>query len=155
MKRGLKRYAVLFILAVVILGVAAGGYLYYKTTTPEYALAKTVEDVQESGVSGLRSHLTSGAEKKLETVDSLIKITGIADVLAAAVSQESIVALIESETADVTWNVKDICKGENNAQVILSFSYDSNLEGTAEITMLRENKEWKIDGIRITDINGL
>ena len=50
----------------------------------------------------------------------------------------------------------DVLKSKENATVILSFNYEDKLIGTIEISMIREEGEWKIDSIEFpefTEIN--
>ena len=59
------------LVAVLVLdGDGFGGY-YYVTSTPEYELKETVEDVQIAGLDGLREHVTDEVWDKVELVNTL------------------------------------------------------------------------------------
>ena len=64
----IKKVIIAVISILLIAGLAAGGYIFYKTTTPEYALYQTVQDIRESGMDGLKAHLTSNAREKADRV---------------------------------------------------------------------------------------
>lgn len=139
--------ALLIALAVILLiGAIALGAGLYITRTPEYAMAKIMEDVSQSGMDGLRPHLTQQAQ---DTVD---KVTAVAQsrVVGAILNlfdQADYVGVIKSELQSVEWEVEDILTGSENASVVLHFDYDGRLTGRMDITLVKEDSEWKIDGL--------
>ena len=46
------------------------------------------------------------------------------------------------------WEVDDVLKSNENAAVFLSFNYEDKLIGSIEISMIREDGDWKIDTIK-------
>ena len=51
--------------------------------------------------------------------------------------------------SDCEWSVKDVIKGSENAKGIVGFKYEDILEGTLELSMIKEEKEWKIDDLKM------
>lgn len=50
-------------------------------------------------------------------------------------------------------DVDDVLKSKDNASVILSFNYDDKLVGAIELSMVREDGEWKIDGLEFPEFD--
>lgn len=145
MNKALK--AILIVFAVVLLvGGAAYGVCRHAMSTPEYAMTQIVADVNESGLDGLRPHLTASAQ---ETVDKVTAVTesSLVSTLLDLFSQPDYVGVLKSELQSIEWEVEDIMTGEENASVILHFDYDGRLTGRIDITLLKEDGEWKIDGL--------
>lgn len=142
MKKGL----IIALVVLVIIGLGAGGFLIYKTSTPEYALAKTIEDVKSSGINGLKPHLTEDALAKVETVEEWTDKSGVSGIL-SAVTQDSAVSFIKAKMSEVDWTVEDVLKGKNRTDVVIGFDYNSSIVGTIDITMIKDGGEWKIDGL--------
>lgn len=63
------------------------------------------------------------------------------------------ITILKEKLKQIKWDVVDIMKGENNAVAILSFEYDEDLSGTMEISMVKEEKEWKIDSLQLPEFN--
>ena len=145
--------AITIVLCVVLLaGAAAGGWYLYKTSSPEYALAETVSDVKESGLDGLRTHLTKNAQEKIDTLSAWSEKTGITGIL-SALTQDAVLNVLKENMADVEWTVEDVLRGKNRADVVLGFNYLDKVTGTIEITMIREDNTWKIDGLETPKIS--
>lgn len=79
-----------------------------------------------------RSTITSITENKF--VNALLKKNNYAGVL-------------KSNLTKIDWDLEDIIKSNKRADIILAFNYDDKLEGTIEITMIREDGTWKISGV--------
>lgn len=124
--------AVLIMIGIIVLGI-------YVIHTPEYALMGIAEDVKESGMDGLQPHLTGDTEELFENIrkvteNKLVRsLTGVFDL-----------GLLESELWDMDWEMKDILKRKDRAVVTLQFDYMGRLQGEVELTMIREEGEWKI-----------
>jgi hypothetical protein len=144
----MKKILIITLSAVVVLGLTVGGFLFYKTSTPEYALAKTIEDVKLYGMDGLKPHLTEDAIEKVEAVEEWVDKSGVSGML-AAVTQDSAVSFIKSKMAEVDWTVEDVLKGKIQTDVVIGFDYNNSIVGTIEITMIRDGREWKIDGLNV------
>ena len=50
---------------------------------------------------------------------------------------------------DCEWTVKDVKKASETAKGIVGFKYEDILEGTLELSMIKEEKEWKIDDLKM------
>lgn len=120
----MKKILTIVLSVVVIIGLAAGGFLLYKTSTPEYAFAKTIEDVKSSGMSGLKPHLTEDALGKIEAIAEWTDNSGVSGVL-PAVTKDSAVSFIKAKMAEVDWTVEDVLKGKNRADVVIGFDYNN------------------------------
>ncbi len=132
------------ILAVCLI---AGGFLFYRASSPEYALLKTISDVKKSGVDGLQEHLTAEAR---QTVDKAVEISNnaiVSGILSMVSGDDDKTGWLLSKLSEIEFTVEDVLKGKKNAKVLLGFSYGDTTEGTIELTMVRESMKWKIDGI--------
>ena len=128
-----------------------------KRISPEYVLKCAIDDLQKDGLDGLKPYLTSNALKKVETVQSIANGVGLLSELAtlsSAGSQQSgedtTAAMIHlvRHISEIEWEVLDILKGSASTKVILRFRYKDSVEGTIEIEMIKEEKEWRIDGLK-------
>lgn len=142
----MKKFLTITISIVVIVAIVAGGYFLYKTTTPEYALAITIKDVNTTGMSGLKKHLTSSAIEKVEAIENWTDKSSVSGLL-SAITQDSAVSFLKSKMSEVDWTVEDIRKGKGRTDVVIGFDYKGSIIGTIEITMMKENGDWKIDGL--------
>ena len=135
------------LIAVTIIGMGV-----YVSNTPEYALKEMIDDVNASGMDGLYPHLTGEARA---TIDAVSSVTGnsIFNTIVGFISQSEYVSVLKSEIQEIQWEVDDVLKSKDNASVILSFNYDDKLVGTIELSMVREDGEWKIDGLEFPEFD--
>ena len=49
--------------------------------------------------------------------------------------------------SECEWTIKDVMKGSETSKAVIGFNYEDMLVGTMEMTMIKEDKIWKIDGI--------
>lgn len=140
-KAFLVTISIVALIAVTIIGMGV-----YVTNTPEYALKEMIDDVNASGMDGLYPHLTGEARA---TIDAVSSVTGnsIFNTIVGFISQSEYVSVLKSEIQEIQWEVDDVLKSKDNTSVILSFNYDDKLVGTIELSMVREDGEWKIDGL--------
>lgn len=112
--------------------------------SPEYALNNVIVDMREEGVDGLKKHLTANA---LKTVEGFEKISGIPEVsiLTTTLLGDNAVSILLSKLSDLEWTIKDVMKGSETSKAILAFSYEDKMDGTIELTMIKEEDKWKID----------
>ena len=138
------------ILAAVLLVVAvAGGIFWFKfTASPEYALMQIGKDIEKQGIEGLYTHLTAEGQQMF---DNIGKVTDnqIVGALVGLLGLEDDIAIFKENLDNMKWEVEDIMKGENNTRVILDFEYNEEVEGSVEISMIKQEKEWKIDGFEM------
>lgn len=146
MKKPVLKAIIILLVTVLLFGGIVFGAGVYIVRTPQYAMAKIMQDVSRSGMDGLRPHLTQSAQ---ETVD---KVTAVAENnLVGAIldlfGQTDYAGVIKSELQSIDWQVEDILTGADNASVVLHFDYDGRLTGRIDITLVREGNEWKISGL--------
>lgn len=146
----LTTISVLMLIATMIIGIG-----FYITSTPEYALKETIEDVHDSGIEGLYPHLTGKARTTIDAVSSVTE-NNIFNTILGFIGQSEYVSVLKSEIQEIKWEVDDVLKSKENAAVVLSFNYEDKLIGTIEISMIREEGEWKVDSIefpKFTEVN--
>ena len=148
----MKKVLIIILAIVIIAGLAVGGAFFYITSTPEYALVQTIKDVKAEGMDGLKEHLTPGAIRKIEAVEDLASAEGVTGVLSGMV-QRSAVDFLKSKMNEVEWTVEDVMKGSDTANVTMGFDYNDSIVGTIAITMLKDGREWKIDGLEFPKID--
>lgn len=146
-KAFLVTISIVALIAVTIIGMGV-----YVTNTPEYALKEMIDDVNASGMDGLYPHLTGEARA---TIDAVSSVTGnsIFNTIVGFISQSEYVSVLKSEIQEIQWEVDDVLKSKDNTSVILSFNYDDKLVGTIELSMVREDGEWKIDGLEFPEFD--
>ena len=142
-----KKWYILFAL-VLLVAVVMGclGVLVYRS--PEYALWQIASDVKASGLDGLLPHLTGDARKILDTANS-VATNPLVLSLVGVLGGEDLVRFLQSELQKVQWELVDLLKGSDHAQVVIGFHYEDLLSGTVRITMVREGGVWKIDGLEL------
>ena len=125
-----------------------------KRISPEYVLKSAIDDLQKDGLDGLKPYLTSNALKKVETVQSIANGVGLLSELATLSSaglqqsgEDTTAAMIHlvRHISEIEWEVLDILKGSASTKVILRFRYKDSVEGKMELTMIKQDKEWRID----------
>ena len=116
----------------------------FERWSPEYALNNAFHDMRESGLDGLKKHLTSNA---LKTVESFEAISGRPEVslITSAIVGRNPVSFLLDKLSECDWTIKDVMKGSERSKGIVGFKYKDNLEGTIDLEMIREDKVWKID----------
>ena len=142
----MRKYVIVTICVTAVIVVSAGIYVHGRLSSPEYALAQTIEDVAESGVEGLLPHLTSQTREKVEAVSDWSDQTGLKDAL-SSLAEKSALSFLKSKMAEVEWSVLDVMTGKTNADVLMGFDYNGKIVGSIKINLIKERREWKIDGI--------
>ncbi len=61
-----------------------------------------------------------------------------------------ILEVLKSKSDNIEWELKDIQKGREGATVVLAFRYEEKMEGTVDISMIKEDGEWKIDSFKLS-----
>ena len=127
---------------------------FIKRISPEYVLKSAIDDLQKDGLDGLKPYLTSNALKKVEMVQSFSNGIGLlSDMMAisSAGSQKSgeemsaVMLYLLRNISEIEWQVLDILKGSTSTKVILGFRDQESVEGQMELTMIKQEKEWRID----------
>jgi len=134
------------IIAVFAIIITCVGFHFVQT--PEYALMKISKDIKESGIDGLRPHLTEDAQETFDTVSAIAENKFVSSIM-GLFDKTDYISILKSEIQAAQWDVEDIMKSNNNAAVILAFNYDDRLIGTIEISMVHSEDGWKIDGLEL------
>ena len=51
--------------------------------------------------------------------------------------------------SELDWVIMDVLKGSDSAKGVVGFTYEDKVDGTVEVTMIREDKEWRIDTLNM------
>ena len=124
-----------------------------KRISPEYVLKNAIEDMKLSGLDGLKPYLTSNA---LKSIDTVLKFSSGVDLFTGGLgvlmgqsgsgnTSGASVRFLLDKLAELDWVIMDVLKGSDSAKGVLGFSYEDKVEGTIEVTLIREDKEWRID----------
>ena len=118
----------------------------FERWSPEYALNNAFHDMHESGLEGLKKHLTSNALKTVESIETISGRPEIALITSAIVGSNPVNFLL-GKLSECDWTIKDVMKGSEKSKAVVGFKYKENLEGTIDLDMIREDKVWKIDSL--------
>ena len=124
------------------------GITLFERWSPEYALNNAFEDMRESGVDGLKKHLTSNALKNLNTIESIASRPEVSLLTTAFMGGNAVKVLLD-KLSECEWTIKEMMKGSENSKAIVKFDYQDKMVGTIDMNMIREDKIWKIDGLEI------
>lgn len=116
---------------------------FMKRISPEYVVEHAITDMRTAGLDGLKPYLTENAEKN---VDTIMTVSGGVSLLTGS----NKVSEFFSRLSEFEWTVVDILKGSESAKAILGFAIRSGtdeMEGTLQLTLIKEEKEWRIDGV--------
>lgn len=118
---------------------------FMKRISPEYVVEHAIVDMRNSGLEGLKSYLTDNAEKNVNTIISVSN--GVS--LFTGGNQ---VSILFDRLSECDWTVNEILKGSESAKAILGFTIGGGagadeIEGTLQLTLIKEDKEWRIDGV--------
>ncbi len=121
-------------------------FTLFERWSPEYALSNAFDDMKEFGLDGLKKHLTSNA---LRTVESIESISGRPEVamLTTAFMGGNAVGILLDKLSECDWTIEDVMKGTENARAVVGFNHEDKIVGTIELTMIKEDKVWKIDSL--------
>ncbi|MDO4648932.1 MAG: hypothetical protein Q4B26_09800 [Eubacteriales bacterium] len=135
---------------LIVAGLAGGGlYVYSRLNSPEYALLQTQKDVQENGISGLSSHVTEDLKPMVETAASVADssiVSGLVGLLSSAADDNGL-SKLQEHLSEISWELGDVLKSKNSADVHLVFKYKEEFQGDINISMVRQNGTWLINGI--------
>ena len=128
-------------------------FTLFERWSPEYALNNAFDDMHKSGLDGLKKHLTANAlktvENALKTVEgfeTLSERPEIALFTSSLLGGNAVSVLLE-KLSECEWTIKDVMKGSETSKAIIGFNYEDKMVGTIELTMIKEEKIWKIDSL--------
>ena len=123
-----------------------------KKVSPEYVLGKAFLDIKKSGIDGLKPYLTAEAKKKVEVVQggmSIIntvgKLVGSSD--GSKEDSNKAVNFLMEKMSEFDFSYKNMIKDSDTAKAVIEFEYPEVMEGTVDIHMIKQDKEWKIDNL--------
>ena len=125
---------------------------FMQKISPEYVLGKAFLDIKKSGIDGLKPYLTAEAKKKVEVIEggmSIIntvgKLVGSSD--GSKEDSNKAVNFLMEKMSEFDFGYKNMVKDSDTAKAVISFEYPEVMEGTIDISMVRQDKEWKIDNL--------
>ena len=121
---------------------------FLKRIDPEYVLEKAFEDLRKTGIDGLKPYLTSAAQSKFDTLRTVAG--GVS--LFTGTSGNALTLLLD-KLSECEWTIRDVMKGSETAKGIVGFKYEDILEGTVGLSMIKEDKEWKIDNLDMPEFS--
>ena len=123
-----------------------------KKVSPEYVLGKAFLDIKKSGIDGLKPYLTAEAKKKVEVIEggmSIIntvgKLVGSSD--GSKDDSNKAVNFLMEKMSEFDFGYKNMIKDSDTAKAVIKFEYPEVMEGTVDIHMIKQDKEWKIDNL--------
>ena len=124
------------------------GVEFIERFSPESALYNTFEDINASGLDGLKKHLTSNALKNVESFENIANNPGVSMLTGAIMGGNAISAFLD-KMSECEWTIKEVMKGSDTSKAIIGFNYKDMMIGTMELTMIKEDKLWKIDSLNM------
>ena len=121
-------------------------FTLFERWSPEYALNNAFDDMHKSGLEGLKKHLTANALKTVEGFETLSGRPEIALFTTPLLGGNAVSVLLE-KLSECDWTIKDVMKGSETSKAIIGFNYEDKMVGTIELTMIKEEKIWKIDSL--------
>lgn len=120
----------------------------FESWSPEYAVNKTLDEIKVNGLDGLKKHLTANALKTVNSMESLSDLPGVS-LLTNSLMGGNAVKVFLDKLSECNWTVKEVMKGSDSSRAILGFNYEDKMTGTIELTLIKEDKVWKIDGLEL------
>ena len=121
-------------------------FTLFERWSPEYALNNAFDDMKKSGLDGLKKHLTANAVKNVQSFESLNNIPGVSMLTSAFLGGNAVTVFLD-KLSECEWTIKDVMKGAETSKAIVGFDYQGKMTGTIEMTLIKEQKIWKIDGL--------
>ena len=121
-------------------------FTLFERWSPEYALNNAFEDMNRSGLDGLKKHLTSNAFKSIQSLEAISNRPEIS-LFTTAFLGGSAVSVLLDKLSECEWTIVEVMKGSESSKAIIGFDYQDKMTGTIELTMIKESKKWKIDSL--------
>lgn len=131
-----------------------------KKISPEYVLGKAFMDIKKSGLDGLKPYLTEEAKKKVELISSgMTLVSSVGKLFGGSTDSKDesnkAVSFLMEKLSECEFGYKDLLKGSDSAKAVISFKYEDIMEGTVDISMIKQDKEWKIDSLSMPHFDKL
>ena len=123
-------------------------FTVFERWSPEFALNNAFSDMRESGLDGLKKHLTAKALKTVEGFETLSSNPGVS-LLTSALMGGDAVSVFLAKLSECDLTIKDVMKGTETSKAIVGFNYVDKMVGTIEMAMIKEDKLWKIDDLNM------
>lgn len=148
----MKKVLLIIVSAMAVIAIAVIGVkTIHPVNTPEDALKEIVEDVNQSGIDGLRPHLTKNAQEIVDTVSAVADNELVSSVM-GLLSDNEYVDIFKS---GMRWDIRSIQKGKDNAAADIELSYDNAAIATIKLLMIRDGDSWKIDSLELPDLDDI
>lgn len=147
----MRKWLIIAAVGVLIVLLGVGGFFIYKTTTPEYALLRVINDTKASGLTGLKPHLTENALKTVNSIEDWSDSSGLIGKLTSFVS-DAAAGFLKSKIDEIEWTLEDVLRGKNSSEAVIGFNYKDSITGTISIRLVKEHGVWKIDGFGVPSI---
>ena len=118
----------------------------FERWSPEHALKNAFDDMRESGLDGLKQHLTTNALKNVQSIESVSDNLGVSLLTTVLVGDNAVSVLLD-KLSECEWTIVEVLKGSESSKAIVGFDYQGKMVGTIELKMIKEEKVWKIDGL--------
>ena len=129
-------------------------FTIFERWSPEYALNNAFDDMRESGLDGLKKHLTANALKTVEGFENISSNPGVSMLTSALMGGNAVTVLLD-RLSECDWTIRDVMKGSETSKAIVGFNYADKMVGTVEMAMIREDKIWKIDNLNMPKFDKL
>jgi len=147
MKKTIIIIGVLLIIVAIAIGICN-----HIRSSPEYALAKIVEQVKEDGFEAIENNLTEEAYAKIEPVINIAK-SNVVNSIVSLFTDDNYTNILVEKAKEINWSVGDIIKNQRKASVTIGFDYDGKLQGTIDLELLKINKKWEINNLHNLQID--
>ena len=118
----------------------------FERWSPEQALNNAFTDMRKSGLDGLKKHLTTKALKTVEGFENISARPELSKLTNAIIGGDAISVFLD-KLSECEWKIKEMMKGSETSKAIVGFNYEDKMVGTMEMTLIKEEKIWKIDNL--------
>ena len=102
--------------------------------------------MRASGLDGLKKTLTANALKTVESVESISGNAAVALLTTAFMGGNAVNVLLD-KLSECDWTIKEVMKGSESSKAVVGFNYQDKMVGTVEVTLIKEDKIWKINSL--------
>ena len=130
---------------------------FLQKISPEYVLGKAFLDIKKTGIDGLKPYLTEETKKKVEVLEGGVSLISSVGKIVGSLSDSKedsgkedsnkAVSFFMEKMSEFDFGYKNMVKDSDTAKAVITFEYPDVMEGTIDITMIRQDKEWKNNGL--------